>query len=78
MIKYANDYFIMFMNIDEIKRRKPGKLRVFTYQITHISAADIPKVANLMPNYYKDTVDFIMVEYANCLIYIFMNINENI
>ena len=54
------------------------KLRGLTYKITHISAAGIPKVANLVPNYYLDTVGFIMVEYINRLIYIGMNINENI
>ena len=48
MISYANDYFIIFMNIDETLelREKTGKLRVFTYKITHISAADSLKVTS--------------------------------
>ena len=52
MIRYANDYFIIFMNIDEtmrIKRKYTGKLREFTYKITHISTANSPKAANLVP-----------------------------
>ena len=49
-----------------------------TYKITPISAADSPKAANLVPNHYLDTVGFMMVRYANCLTYIFINIYENI
>ena len=54
MIRYENDYFIIFMEFDETMRfqRKHIILKGFTYKITHISVADSPKVANLVPNYY--------------------------
>ena len=53
------------------------KLRWHIYKINHILAADSSKVANMVPAYRYDTAFFSMVKYANCLIYIFMNININ-
>ena len=55
MIKYAKDYFIIFMNIDETMRflrEKNWKIKGVTYKITLISATDTLKVVNLVPNYY--------------------------
>ena len=47
------------------------------YKNTHISAAAHPRILNLVSNLFKD-IAVVHVGYANYLIRIFMNVNENI
>ena len=61
------------------KRQIIGELRDYTYKRTPISAANRPKVEHLIPNYRCfDTVLFHNGQMCNLLLFIFMNINENV
>ena len=45
---------------------------------THISAATHPRKLNLVSNYFLDIVLLPDCRYANNLVFMFMNFNENI
>ena len=52
MIGYANHFMIIFLNIVlnfREERKMVIKLRGCTYKITHIVAANIPRLAHLVP-----------------------------
>ena len=52
MIGYANQFMIIFLNINlnvKKERKRVIKLRGCTYRITHIVAANIPRVPHLVP-----------------------------
>ena len=52
MIGYANHFMIIFLNIKlnvRNERKMVIKLRRCTYKITHIVAANIPRLPHLVP-----------------------------
>ena len=71
MVLYENNLICIFMN-SNTNLKNEGK---FQYQNTHISAVTHPDTwyqMNPVPLYF-----YLMVGYANYLIFIFMNINEH-
>ena len=54
-----------------------AQIRGYNFKITNISAANCPKVANLVPNKCLDTGLYMMARYINHLIIIFLNVNGN-
>ena len=52
MIGYANHFMIIFLNINlnvRKERKMVIKIRGCTYKITHIVAANIPRLTHLVP-----------------------------
>ena len=65
------------MNINENignYRKNAEKLRGYTYKITHISAASCPKLPNLVLIDARTQFLYPVLQYANDLILLFMNI----
>ena len=51
MIRYANHFMIIFLNINlnvKTERKMVIKLRGCTYKITHVVAANIPRLPHLV------------------------------
>ena len=55
-----------------------GKIKGYTYKITHISLDNCPRVSNLILTEGKTVYSFLMDRYENNFIYISINFNDNI
>ena len=67
------------MNINENKVKnieKNGNVLRFTYKISHILAAMLPKVMNMVPSLGSGHLSG--VSHKNCVICIIMNIDETL
>ena len=77
---YANYLVLMSININENMRskRKIGEEVGVYLKISHISVGNCLREPKLVPNKVRYQPFYLLIRYANCLIIIFMNINENI
>ena len=80
MIRYANHFTVIFLNINLCVRNEKMVLQLkgCTYKITHIVTANIFSLPHLIPNYGKDMFLYSIVIMLNYPIYEFININVNI